>query len=145
VTCIPAVVRTKAMALDADEWLPELVADVAAEWSLSVGRTFEDATEALVAEATLEDGTAAVLKLPIPGRSDAVRHELTALRLAAGEGCARLLRSDESRSVLLLERLGRARWLAARTGLDAAAREQLSEHLAAAAELERDVRPAPRM
>jgi hypothetical protein len=39
---IPEVVREKACALGADEWLgalPELVAEVAAEWSLSVRST----------------------------------------------------------------------------------------------------------
>jgi streptomycin 6-kinase len=96
--------------LGAGDWLqalPALIADVSTEWSLTVGQIFQDATEALVAEATLDDGTPAVLKIHIPGRHNAVRHEVTALRLAAGEGCAQLLLSDESRNVLVLERLGR--------------------------------------
>jgi len=108
---VPVVVRNKAVALGAGDWLqalPALVAEVSTEWSLTVGQSFQDATEALVAEATLEDGTAAVLKIHIPGRYNPVRHEVTALRLAAGEGCARLLLSDESRNVIVLERLGRS-------------------------------------
>jgi len=107
---VPPIVRNKAVAFGAGAWLddlPALVADVSAAWSLVVGRVFEDGTEAVVAEVTLEDGTAAVLKVHFPGH-DAARHEVTALRLAAGDGCAWLLRSDESRSVLLLERLGRS-------------------------------------
>lgn len=83
---IPPVVRNKAIAFGTGEWLralPGLVADVAAEWSLTVGQTFLDATEALVVAATLEDGTSAVLKLHIPGRDDVVRPEAAVLRLAA--------------------------------------------------------------
>ena len=108
---VAPVVRNKAIVLGAGDWLeavPELLADVLTEWSLTVGQTFESATEALVVEATLEDGSPAVLKLPIPGCADAVRHEVTALRLADGNGCGRLLGWDEPRHVLLLERLGRS-------------------------------------
>ena len=97
--------RRKALALGAGEWLeslPALLADLAGEWSLRLGRVFEDATEALVVEA-LPD---AVLKLAIPGHEVAVHHEITVLRLAAGDGCAALLRADEARGALLVERLG---------------------------------------
>jgi streptomycin 6-kinase len=79
------------------------VADIAASWSLTIGRVYQDATEALVCEATRGDGTAAVLKVSIPGREDSVRHEVTTLELAAGDGCAELLQSDETRGALLLE------------------------------------------
>ncbi len=111
---MPSVVRNKASALGALAWLealPELVRHVELEWSLVVGEVFGDATEALVCEATLEDGSNAVVKLPIPGYPgypSAVRHEATVLRLAGGHGCAKLLRADEDRGVLLLERLGRS-------------------------------------
>jgi hypothetical protein len=66
---VPEVVREKARALGADDWLealPELVAEVAGGWSLSVTKTFDGGTEALVAAVTLDDCTPAVLKLPIP-------------------------------------------------------------------------------
>jgi streptomycin 6-kinase len=48
----------------------------------------------------------AVLKLLVPRSRDAARHEITVLRLVGGEGCARLLRHDDGRGALLLERLG---------------------------------------
>ena len=48
-----------------------------------------------------------VLKLMIPRPGDHARNEITVLRLAGGDGCARLLRADEARGALLLERLGR--------------------------------------
>jgi streptomycin 6-kinase len=39
---------------------------------------------------------------------DAARHEIEVLRRVDGDGCARLLRADEARGALLLERLGRS-------------------------------------
>ena len=99
-----------AIAVGASPWLdrlPSLVADLEREWGITVGRAFDGGTEAFVAEATLEDGTRAVLKLMIPRDRDAVRNEVTVLRLTAGDGCARLLRDDVSRGALLLEHLGR--------------------------------------
>ena len=108
---IPVVVRNKAVAVGALEWLaelPALVAELEGEWCFGAGRPFSDATEAFVAEATLDDGTPAVLKLLIPRTTEAAANEIKVLRLAGGEGCVRLLRSDASRGALLLERLGRS-------------------------------------
>jgi streptomycin 6-kinase len=120
VTDVPPAVRAKALVHGADRWLDELPALVAAleqDWSVTVGRVFPDASEAFVAEAVCVDGTPAVLKLVVPRQSittlagarvsnQAARDEITVLRLADGQGCARLLRSDVERSALLLERLG---------------------------------------
>lgn len=108
---VSAVVRNKALAAGAAHWLdqlPGMVADLELEWGLVVGRSFGDATEAFVAEATLAGGTGVVLKLLVPRAIGAPEHEITALRLADGRGCVRLLRSDASRAALLLERLGRS-------------------------------------
>lgn len=108
---IPETVRRKAFAAGAGDWLdelPSLVAGLRADWSIAVGRTFEDATEAFVAEATDADGTPAVLKLHIARDGDHAVNEMTVLRLAEGDGCVRLLRYDEARGALLLERLGRS-------------------------------------
>ena len=109
-TVSPAV-RNKALAVGAGRWLgdlPNLVAELEREWSITVGRSYEDPTEAFVAEATLGDGTPAVLKLLIARPGDHARNEITVLRLADGEGCARLLRDDVARGALLEERLGRS-------------------------------------
>jgi len=108
---VPSLVRNKALAAGATQWirdLPGLVAGLEQDWSITVGRPYDGATEAFVAEATLGNGTAAVLKLHIPRPGGHVRNEITALRLAGGEGCARLLRADVARGALLLERLGRS-------------------------------------
>jgi streptomycin 6-kinase len=109
---VPAVVRNKALAAGAAQWLddlPELVAVLERDWSISVGRAYDGGTEAFVAEATLDDGVPAVLKLRIPrGGPDDAGNEIAVLRLVHGEGCALLLRADEARGALLLERLGRS-------------------------------------
>ena len=62
--------------MGATEWLeelPALVASLEREWSITVGRAYDGGTEAFVAEATLADGTPAVLKLLVPRAGDAAR------------------------------------------------------------------------
>jgi streptomycin 6-kinase len=107
---LPAPVRRNAELAGADQWLaelPALIADLEREWAVTVGRTFGDATQAYVAEATTAAGEPAVLKVAIPGdRGVSAVAEITTLRLVDGDGCARLLRSDVARGALLIERLG---------------------------------------
>jgi streptomycin 6-kinase len=106
---VPEVVRNKALATGGASWLdelPDLVTALCAEWSIKVGDPFTEGTEALVVPATTADGVQAVLKLLVPRSDDAARHEITVLRLAGGQGCAELLRADEGRGAMLLERLG---------------------------------------
>jgi streptomycin 6-kinase len=108
---LPEVVRQKAFAAGAEQWLddlPQLVARMELEWGIAVGAAYSDSTEAFVAEATREDGTPAVLKLLVPRGGDAAENEITVLRLTDGRGCVRLLRHDAARGALLLERLGRS-------------------------------------
>jgi streptomycin 6-kinase len=103
---VSPVVRNKALAAGAARWLdelPGLIADLERDWRITVGPPYPDATEAFVAEAR----PASVLKLMIPRDGDHVRNEVTVLQLAGGDGCVRLLRADQGRGALLLERLGR--------------------------------------
>lgn len=107
---VPQAVQSKARSLGLDHWLddlPDLVASLADDWSIEIGATYPDATEAFVAAARGADGTPAVLKVMIPRELDALGHEVTVLRLAGGDGCVTLLRDDPDRGALLLERLGR--------------------------------------
>ena len=124
--------------MGAHQWLEDLdriVAHVERTWSITVGRVYPDSTEALVAEVDLEDGTPAVLKLLMPREDEAARREIAVLTLADGEGCARLLRHDEAKGALLLERLGPSLF---QLGLPIRLRHEI---LCAAAE--RVWRPAP--
>ena len=104
------MVRNKARLFGADDWLHELtalVAGLAAEWSIEIGRPYEGGSEAYVVEATQDDGTPAVLKVMMPTADSNVINEVTALGLADGDGCAALYRCDFDRGALLMERLGR--------------------------------------
>lgn len=103
------MLRNNALSLGASRWLeglPALVSSIEHDWAVTVDDCYDFATEAFVAGATLDDGTPAVLKLVVPRADDAARNEATTLRLAMGEGCARLFRYDEPRAALLLEKLG---------------------------------------
>jgi len=105
------VVREKARAAGAETWLdalPELVESLEKTWKISLEGSYSHSSEAFVAKAVLDDGTPAVLKLIVPRDGDAAANEITALRLADGDGCARLLRDDVGLGALLLERLGRS-------------------------------------
>jgi streptomycin 6-kinase len=105
---VPAPVRRKAAVHGVEAWvdgLPKMVATLERSWGIAVGAPFVDATEAFVAAATM-DGEPVVLKIHVPGRPGVAAREITALRLAAGEGCATLLRADLALGALLLERLG---------------------------------------
>jgi streptomycin 6-kinase len=104
---IPPVVRRKALAAGHRAWLdglPALVASLERRWSIIVGPTCPGGTEAYVAKVLTGGRGRAVLKLMPPG--EAAAHEMTTLRLADGDGCARLLRADEEHGAMLLERLG---------------------------------------
>jgi streptomycin 6-kinase len=108
---VPHEVRNKVIADRNAAWLDELpsvVESLAQDWSLTIGATLRGGHVALVVEATLADGTAAVLKVGVPGTQRELGFEVAVLRLADGDGCARLLRDDLDRDALLLERLGAA-------------------------------------
>jgi streptomycin 6-kinase len=106
---VTEIVRTRALSQGAATWLadlPDIVASLAEQWGLAVGRALTDGTEAFVAEVVEGDGTPAVLKVLVPGGASTASSEITALRLAGGRGCARLLHDDVERGALVLERLG---------------------------------------
>jgi streptomycin 6-kinase len=90
---------------DGARWLAELprvLADVAADWGLTLGATY-DLSYHYVAAVTCDDGTPAVLKLGVP-TGDALRTEVPALAAFGGRGAVRLLRADLDRGAVLLER-----------------------------------------
>lgn len=106
---IADAVRAKAVRAGAAAWLdelPDIVAALERDWGFVAGESLTGGTEAFVAEATMDDGTPAVLKLLVPRDHGLELHEITVLRLADGDGCARLFNADATRRALLLERLG---------------------------------------
>lgn len=113
---VPEAVRQKAIALGADgerwmRFLPDVLAELSSDWNLEVGPALPGGSEAYVVAVTTGDGVDAVLKLEIPEDSTFMTHqrfETTAWVFASGRGgpYARLLRHDDKRRALLLERLG---------------------------------------
>jgi streptomycin 6-kinase len=107
---LPEVVRNRAIAEGHADWIDALIDIVRTlehDWSIQVGRTHHEGTEAFVADAMFADGTPAVLKVLVPRRGGGFDdHESTVLRLADGDGCPMLYRDDPSRGALLMERLG---------------------------------------
>jgi streptomycin 6-kinase len=104
----PDALLTRVRLSGAEAWLrglPALVARLERAWSITVDRTLEGGHEAFVAEAVTGDRMPAVLKILVP-REDEPRHEITALRLAHGEGCAQLYDAEEGAGAMLIERLG---------------------------------------
>ena len=110
---LPELVRQNIGARGAagEQWLrelPELIATFEREWGITTGAVLDGGTAAVVVEALTADRTPVVLKLALPdfeGAGD-FGNEITMLRLLDGDGCARLLRFDEPRRTILLERLG---------------------------------------
>ena len=94
-----------------DRWLaalPELLANLEADWSITVGGALAGGNAAYVAEATRADGSPVVLKVALPAISgfSPFGQELRTLRMADGDPYVALLRFDPSRQAMLLERLG---------------------------------------
>jgi streptomycin 6-kinase len=107
---VPEPVRLRAVSEGraGEAWLaglPAVVAELAAEWGLSLGPALPGGTEAYVAAAMAPDGREAVLKVSPPWRDPAAK-ELDALLLARGRGYADVYRHDRARGAVLLERLG---------------------------------------
>jgi streptomycin 6-kinase len=82
--------------------LPALHAALEERWQLRLGRELPGGLLSSVREATLPDGTRAVLKL---AEADAATAEIAALRAWAGHGAPTLLAADEKLGALLLERI----------------------------------------
>ena len=96
---IPEEVRRKVVADGNAAWLdqlPSVVESLAQDWSLAIGASLRGGHAALVVEATLADGTAAVLKVGVPGTRRELGFEAAVLRLADGDGCASLLDSESA-------------------------------------------------
>ena len=112
---LPGRVRAGVAALGpaGQRWLtglPELVASLEADWTVTCGTALEGGNAAYVAEAVTAHGQLAVLKIALPPGIDGFapfEQELHALQDAGGDPYARLICHDEERRSMLLERLGR--------------------------------------
>jgi streptomycin 6-kinase len=94
-----------------EQWLaalPDLLASLESDWSITVGDALSGGNAAYVAEALRADGRPVVLKVALPTINGFAPfgQELRALRLADGDPYVTLLRFDQPRQSMLLERLG---------------------------------------
>ena len=79
------------------------IEELAEEWAFTLGETYvTGAASETVVRVELADGTPAVLKISIPHRES--EQEADALERWDGDGAVRLLRRDDARNALLLER-----------------------------------------
>jgi streptomycin 6-kinase len=107
---LPAAVMLRAQSSGpaAMRWVQELPGTVAAlerDWRIRVGRAIDGGSEAFVAQAITENGETAIVKVRMP-HDDAFVHEVNVLAAAAGRGYPKLLKHDDVRCAVLIERLG---------------------------------------
>jgi streptomycin 6-kinase len=91
------------------EDLPDILASLAADWSIAYGRPLDGGNAAYVIEAVTANGRPVIAKPALPAGVDGFapfEQELETLRLAGGDPYAELIPHDVSRRSLLLERLG---------------------------------------
>jgi streptomycin 6-kinase len=84
--------------------LPSVLAALAEQWSLTLGRAVPGGSSSYVVTARTADGGEAVLKVAVP--DPAFPAQAATLQRADGRGYARLLAADLDRDALLLEALG---------------------------------------
>jgi streptomycin 6-kinase len=90
---------------DAERWLadlPDLLADAAHRWDLTLGEPFLLSYN-YVCAATRKDGIEAVFKIGVPNRE--LTSEINTLYVYDGQGACRLREADAEKGMLLLERL----------------------------------------
>ncbi len=110
---VPQFVQQKAKSLgdEGEKWLhhlKDMIDDLEQRWGIRVEQTLEGGSEAFVAEVTTQDGNNAILKLMMPQMegNSVFEQEVTALRVANGDGYVRLIKAELSQRAILLERLG---------------------------------------
>jgi streptomycin 6-kinase len=87
--------------------LDDLVDELAAAWTITVGAELAGGTHAYVAEAVTAGGVPAVLKVALPELDNPGKHfEVPVMLAGQGRGYAKVFAHDEGRRALLLERLG---------------------------------------
>ena len=84
--------------------LPQIIAELSKIWSLIVERPLPNLSYSFVAPCHSKNG-AAVLKIAPPLNNPEIYNEARFLQMANGKGAIKLLKTDENRRAILLERL----------------------------------------
>ena len=85
--------------------LPEIIAEIERNWSLEIEKPFPNLSYHYVAPCLFKSGGEAVVKIGFPGEKATTFSEIKMLEFLDGKGVCRLLRFDEERFALLLEKL----------------------------------------
>ncbi|PUA81612.1 aminoglycoside phosphotransferase family protein [Nocardioides currus] len=86
--------------------LPSVLAELAEQWDLTLGRALPGGSASYVCRATTRDGEARVVKVGAPGHH--LVAEVRVLRAAGGRGYVLLHAHDAERDAILVEALGRS-------------------------------------
>jgi streptomycin 6-kinase len=99
--------RVAAMGAEGAAWiaaLPEVLAALEQDWSVTIGRGLPGGSASFVARARCADGSSAVVKVAVI--AEGWPEQVATLERGAGRGYVRLLRADPDRRAVLLEDLG---------------------------------------
>lgn len=91
-----------------EQWLnelPRIIKEIEANWSLKAEKPFQNLSYNYVAPCVSENGDEAVLKIALPLNNPEIFNEANYLQIANGNGAVKLVKSDESRRAILLEKL----------------------------------------
>jgi streptomycin 6-kinase len=85
--------------------LPEIIGEIEQNWSLEIKKPFPNLSYHYVAPCVFKTGGEAVVKIGFPGEKTTTLNEIRMLNFLDGRGVCKLLRFDENRSALLLEKM----------------------------------------
>ncbi|HEX8738152.1 MAG TPA: aminoglycoside phosphotransferase family protein, partial [Pyrinomonadaceae bacterium] len=85
--------------------LPKIIDEIERNWSLKIEKPFPNLSYHYVAPCVFRNGGEAVIKIGFPGERTTTVNEVKMLEFLDGEGVCKLLRFDENRSALLLEKM----------------------------------------
>lgn len=91
--------------------LPNIIEEIEGNWSLKVGKPFENLSYHFVAPCVCDNGSEAVLKIGFPEKDSPVFNEAAMLKIYDGRGAVNFLRLDEKNLALLIEKLTPGRHL----------------------------------
>jgi streptomycin 6-kinase len=87
------------------EELPEIIDEIAVDWSLKVDKPFLNLSYNFVAPCVLMNESEAVLKIALPLENSEIFNEASFLQMASGKGAVKLLDIDRDNRAILIERL----------------------------------------
>jgi streptomycin 6-kinase len=87
------------------ESLPGIIGEIESRWRLKMKEPFPNLSYHYVAPCVCADGSEAVVKIGFPGEAATLFGEMKTLKFIDGRGADKLLRFDEKRFALLLEKL----------------------------------------